>query len=618
MKIKLLFLFCLLCGLASAQQFTNYGTITAQSATCPVSYLSTTSACVTLQLSPTSYLGSIVVGGTFSATLQFEVSADGGTTWVAAPGGTSSTTAPGTWTLTVAPYSFLRVRASAYTSGVAVVTLSYSVGNGGNSSGSGISITTVSGLASVPGKKNGTFATVTDGNSATDCTTGGGSTNVNCQYNGSTWAQAVASSSGSTAYSALTGGTNGSAAMVCGTGCSIATSGSGTNAATSLSGNIAESQVTNLTTDLAAKAPLASPTFTGAPTVPGYVPTTTTVNGHALSSNVTVSASDLSTGTLPHAQLPTLLSGDIPNNAANTSGTAANLSGTPALPNGTTATTQTGGDNTAKIATDAFVLANGWTNPMTTLGDSLVGGASGAATRIAGPTGVNGVPQVWTSTPASGLATQQAWAPTGVTPRASTCTSNLDTIVATDRGNYVTWTDASACAVTLPASNSTGFASNVVLKGCNIGAGTVTITPTTSTISYTLGGAYTSGASSVALTTGQCVVVFSDNTNYFANLTGGGPITIASGTSAMGTGAITSGTCATVVTTTATGAATTDNLIANPTVDPTGVTGYAVSATGSLYIQSYITSGNVNFKVCNNTSGSLTPSALTMQWRVIR
>jgi hypothetical protein len=37
-----------------------------------------------------------------------------------------------------------------------------------------------------------------------------------------------------------------------------------------------------------------------------------TVNGHAISSNVTVSASDLTTGTLPHAQLPTLLSGDIP------------------------------------------------------------------------------------------------------------------------------------------------------------------------------------------------------------------------------------------------------------------------------------------------------------------
>src|SRR5580658_1273223 len=78
-----------------------------------------------------------------------------------------------------------------------------------------------------------------------------------------------------------------------------------------------------------------SPVFTGSPIVPGYVSTGTTVNGHALSSNVTVSASDLTTGTLPHAQLPALVSGDIPNNAANTTGTAANLSGTPTLPSGT-------------------------------------------------------------------------------------------------------------------------------------------------------------------------------------------------------------------------------------------------------------------------------------------
>src|SRR5271166_3087591 len=43
--------------------------------------------------------------------------------------------------------------------------------------------------------------------------------------------------------------------------------------------------------------------------------------------------------------------------ANNTTGTAANLSGTPALPNGTTATTQTVGDASTKIATDAFVAA---------------------------------------------------------------------------------------------------------------------------------------------------------------------------------------------------------------------------------------------------------------------
>ena len=53
-----------------------------------------------------------------------------------------------------------------------------------------------------------------------------------------------------------------------------------------------------------------------------YASISTTINGHALSSNVVVSASDLTTGTLPHAQLPALFSGDIPNNAANTSGNA--------------------------------------------------------------------------------------------------------------------------------------------------------------------------------------------------------------------------------------------------------------------------------------------------------
>lgn len=55
-------------------------------------------------------------------------------------------------------------------------------------------------------------------------------------------------------------------------------------------------------------------------------------------------------GNLANCTFPTL--------NQNTSGTAANLSGTPALPNGTTATTQTVGDNTTKLATTAFVIAN--------------------------------------------------------------------------------------------------------------------------------------------------------------------------------------------------------------------------------------------------------------------
>jgi hypothetical protein len=60
--------------------------------------------------------------------------------------------------------------------------------NFGGSGGGGVTITTVSGLSSIPGKTKGTIATVTDGTTATDCATGGGSIVVVCQYSGSTWA----------------------------------------------------------------------------------------------------------------------------------------------------------------------------------------------------------------------------------------------------------------------------------------------------------------------------------------------------------------------------------------------------------------------------------------------
>jgi len=72
-----------------------------------------------------------------------------------------------------------------------------------------------------------------------------------------------------------------------------------TGAVVAASGDYSVAQITGA-------APLSSPTFTGAPIVPGYVTTGTTVNGHALSGNVTVSASDVTTGTLPAAQLPTV------------------------------------------------------------------------------------------------------------------------------------------------------------------------------------------------------------------------------------------------------------------------------------------------------------------------
>lgn len=100
----------------------------------------------------------------------------------------------------------------------------------------------------------------------------------------------------------------------------------------------------------------------------------------------------------------------------------------------------------------------------------------------------------------------------------------------------------------------------------------------------------------------------------------GGTVTykIAAGTSALATGAITSATCATVVTTTATGTATTDVINWGFNGDPTGVTGYVPLVAGMLTIIAYPSSNNVNFKVCNNTNGSVTPGAITLNWAVYR
>jgi hypothetical protein len=101
-------------------------------------------------------------------------------------------------------------------------------------------------------------------------------------------------------------------------------------------------------------------------------------------------------------------------------------------------------------------------------------------------------------------------------------TGTTYTYLYSDRTSYTTFSNASAVAVTLPQASSTGFGTNWNNVSCDIGAGTATITPTTSTISYSNGTSYTAGASSLPLTTGQCAFIYSNNTNYSAILLSGG------------------------------------------------------------------------------------------------
>jgi hypothetical protein len=94
-------------------------------------------------------------------------------------------------------------------------------------------------------------------------------------------------------------------------------------------------------------------------------------------------------------------------------------------------------------------------------------------------------------------------------------------------------------------------------------------------------------------------------------------LTIANGTATLGTSAINATSCATAVTAAASGTATTDSIEwAFNAAPPSGYAGTSPAA--GLHVLVYVTSGNVNFQVCNPTAASITPAAATLNWRVVR
>jgi hypothetical protein len=100
---------------------------------------------------------------------------------------------------------------------------------------------------------------------------------------------------------------------------------------------------------------------------------------------------------------------------------------------------------------------------------------------------------------------------------------------------------------------------------------------------------------------------------------GSGTQTIASGTAALGTSAIASGACASVVTVSATGVLITDVVTVGANQNISGITGYVPSTSGTLTIwPPWPTANNVNILVCNQTSSSVTPGAVTLNYRVVR
>lgn len=94
--------------------------------------------------------------------------------------------------------------------------------------------------------------------------------------------------------------------------------------------------------------------------------------------------------------------------------------------------------------------------------------------------------------------------------------------------------------------------------------------------------------------------------------------TIGSGGGTLGAAAIASAACSAVTTVAAAGVLATDVVSVSFAADPTGQAGFIPSTNGMLAIFAWPTAGNVNFKVCNNTSASITPGSWSINWRVAR
>jgi hypothetical protein len=181
--------------------------------------------------------------------------------------------------------------------------------------------------------------------------------------------------------------------------------------------------------------------------------------------------------------------------------------------------------------------------------------------------------------------------------------SGLGTGVATALGDN---TNASGGFPTVPVANAQLANSSLTIAGHSVALGG-TQAIACADLSNGAAGCSTSLGTNVAAALGN---------NLSAN--GGVPKVVASGAKALATSAISSATCTSAQTDTATGALTTDAIIVSFNADPTAVTGYVPLTTGMLTIIVYPTADTVNFKVCNNTSASITPGAITLNWRVVR
>jgi hypothetical protein len=184
--MKKLLGFALLFFLSAIPAFgqSKAGSVTAASTDCSVS-----GSCVSMTLSTSAGAATITVGGSFSGTLNFELSGDNGVTWTAAP--TASTTSAGVTNFNVAGYSNIRVRGNPFASGTATITIFAGAGSKLGAGAATGTVTSVIGSAPIASDGN----TVTPTISCPTCNTSAAAITNNVLAKGSGGAQGLANSS---------------------------------------------------------------------------------------------------------------------------------------------------------------------------------------------------------------------------------------------------------------------------------------------------------------------------------------------------------------------------------------------------------------------------------------
>jgi len=388
---------------------------------------------------------------------------------------------------------------------------------------------------------------------------------------------------------------------------------------------------TGATATIANYAPLASPAFTGFPAAPTaaadtnntQIATTAYVLGQASSSTPSMNGSASAGTSTRLSRYDHVHPTDTSRVATSTTVNAQALSGNISVNNGaaqySVAVNGAAGAVIQGVACGAGTTLQGAAsaNPTCTATPTLgVAGTTVGSVALANAT--SGSITLSPTTGALATTTITLPANTGTAVVAATSTTATQAMFATATAGAPAF--RAIAAGDLPSTLTSGTAiTNASLTTPTIGVATatsvnkvaITAPATSATLTIANGKTLTANNSITLAGTDSTTMTFPSASATISQ-------TIASGTASLGTSSISSVSCATVVTVSATGTATTDVIEFTPNADITAVTGYAPSTSGGLSIYPYPTTNNVNFKVCNWSGSSITPGAVTLNWRVAR